>query len=136
MSIGDRTIRPLQIRLYYFGPFGPFWKRHFGPSPRHFGPSRKDTSAPSKRFFGPSLKYTSAPIFRALPLRPLCKSFFKLSKLLIIHKQMIKINLKVVNSFYVPLFFSAHEYIIIKYILFLLTIYFNLYTNYIKIKKL
>ena len=37
MGIGH--FGPYHFGPYHFGPFGPFLKRHFGPSSRHFGPS-------------------------------------------------------------------------------------------------
>ena len=52
--VGDYTLRPLPLGPYHFGPFGPFSKRHFGPSSRYFVPCEKDTSAPSNRHLGPS----------------------------------------------------------------------------------
>ena len=117
---------PYHFGPYHFGPFGPFWKRHFGPSTRHFGPSSKDTSAPSKRHFGPQQKTLRPLFFREVPLRPLGKMFFKLSKLLIFLKQMIKRISKVVKTSafdYELVIFSAHEYIIIRFMIMLFTQY-------------
>ena len=79
-------------------PSAPFGKDTSAP--------RQDTSAPHEKTLRPLAKDTSAPsektlrplFFQALPLRPLSKMFFKLSKLLIIRWQMIKRNLEIVKA--------------------------------------